>query len=195
MKLCQKVILDADNKLSTSLWPQELQSSQHESSYERLFGPCELSFHPYALEAWGKKDQALWANQVSSQVLTWNIHIIDDEEHKALFSHLSQNRCLLLLSETFSCLAEIMNTIGFSLLTIKPDPEHNLISISMSHAHVSSRIVLGAALILRVGLDSLLFVRGLTIESSILKISEKNNLCPELEASLAAVLNLIKRQK
>ena len=188
MKLCQKIILDADNKLSTSLWPQKLQNPELSSVSERLAGPCELSFHPYILEAWGEAKPL-----VSNFEFTWDIHIIDDEEHRALFAHLSQNRSLLLLSETFNGLEEIINLIGFSLNYIKPDPAQNLISISMSYANLCSKKALGGALFLRIGLDSLLFVRGLIIESSVLILGpNKKNISIELLNSLTAVLNIQK---
>jgi hypothetical protein len=184
MKLCQKIILDTDNKLLSNLYPQSVSYKQIESVYERLLGPCDLSFHPFVLEAWCAKTVSFPSDdQALSFELIWDIHIVDDEEHKNLLSRLCHNRSLLLLSETFNGLEEVINIIGFSLNYIRPDPTKNLISLNISLTDTSYKKALGGALILRTALDSLLFVRGLIIDSSTL-------VSPELEKVLGVVLNM-----
>lgn len=188
MKLCQRIILDSKKGVSTSLWGGP-EKPDPEYLFERLCSPCELSFHPYVLEAFASCSK-LWSQALPTPlIITWGVKIIDDDQHQPLYNNLSSNRCLLLLSETLLGMQEAIDAVGLRLARLEPEPSNNLLTFYLENkSNRSAGTLTGAALLLSTAFDSLLFVRGLVIKESTLELSQgQEKVDPELAQVLSDI--------
>jgi hypothetical protein len=105
MKLVQKIVLTNTLSLRTFL------TLEAESDLVALAEPRELSFHPYLLRPFIEEEQP-WAPLLAPLRLSLDLIIIDEEHKKAIFTNLSDNRSLLLISEIIHGLVESLEVFG-----------------------------------------------------------------------------------
>lgn len=160
MKLCQNIILKNGLAISTFIGNDKLENLQ------ALSGKIELSFYPFTLQVFSerKRSKALLEKTL---VFSLNIKISDDEHKKPIFSGLSPNRSLLLISELIQNLQESCSAFGLHLLLIQA--LDTMLEIRFSSASMKDvDELVGALLLLKYSLDGQLFVRGLKIDEGYL---------------------------
>lgn len=152
MNLCQKVILTRSLKLSSALVPGEtLEEGDLTKSYK-------LSFHPFSLKA---ASEISFSKDCAPVNFELNLLITDDEHRRPLFEALSQTRSLLLVSEIIHGLVEALEVFGFIFTGI--EPQKSVLKIAFSAQESPRSALVGALMLLKTSIDSLLFVRGLKL--------------------------------
>lgn len=153
MKLRQKIIVDKNLTLHT------LMSDEEDADLEALSPEIELSFYPFNLQAFSLAGRAKLSLS-EPLYLTLDMQIIDDEQKKPIFSGLSECRSILLISEFINTIYESIQVLGLKFMSLRPHDESLSLCFS-SFEHKDDSSLIGALSVLRILLDTQLFVRGL----------------------------------
>jgi hypothetical protein len=176
MKLCRTVTLAHDRMISYAVCPLARLEANADCI---LAGPIKLSFDTFRLAALVEHPDMLSPDFLMSDEVkvSWSVLIVEQMDKKPLFSSMSGSRALLLVTEIITNLFEGFDHLGLQLQSVAP----NIITQHLNFSFViekgtSSRAALGSALCLATMIDGLLFVRGLTIASSMVAIVDEHRL-------------------
>lgn len=161
MELCQYLVVNESAKIECFLAKsKEYVIKKTQSIWS---GPIKLSFHPYKLIILGLKNNN---NQIiHSEEIIMYCFCQDEQLGKDPFQIHNNRQALSMMQEIISGIEECFLAIGWDLLTLSYDQKFGRIEIlGRTPKSCELNLLKGSFLILALGIESLLFMRGLILK-------------------------------
>jgi hypothetical protein len=163
MKLCQQITIDDQGQHSLSLLSGPTPAVV---PHYVAVGPYDFSFHPFLIQSYVSGSTPIAQDSSTPLNFCWELAIIEEQREQNALAHLSASSAMLLLSEFSLGLHEIFQALEWHFSSLDVAGPQNCLRLNGGvKAEVPLLKILGQAWVFSLGIDSLLFARGLKRES------------------------------